>query len=382
MQTATTCAEVREREFPIVHEYIYLNTASQGPWPTRTLRAVEHVAVSAQYPNTERARAIPSPEADARTRLARLINARDEDIVFTSNTTHGLNICAQGIDWRAGDNIVVPENEFPSLAYTWFYLRERGVEVRFVPWSGAGPTVDDIMGAVDARTRAVSCSVIKWDTGYRIDLEELGRRCAERGCLLIVDAIQAVGAQRLDVRAARVSALSTHGYKWLMAGFGLGALYVAPEAIERIRPTFVGAQSVVGDGNSFDSQFNWRAGAGRYEVGGGNHIGQAALAASLSLIEEVGINAIEEQGRELAELLYEGLKRKGDDLRIVSSADMARRSAIIVFTLGDQKRDAALVKQLEERGIIVALRPLGVRVSPNFYNTETEIARLLDALPD
>lgn len=245
---------------------------------------------------------------------------------------------------------------------------------------GAGPTVDEIMGAVDARTRAVSCSVIKWDTGYRVDIEELGRRCAAHGCLLIVDAIQAVGAQRLDVRAARVSALATHGYKWLLAGFGLGALYFAPEAIEQIRPTFVGVQSVIGDGNSFGGQLNWRAGAGRYEVGGGNRIGQAALAASLSLIEEVGINTIEEQGRTLSEILYAGLQRK-PDVRIMSSPDAAHRSALIVFTLGDPQHDAAFVKQLEAQGIIVALRPLGVRVSPNFYNCEVEITRLLDALP-
>ncbi|MEP7200801.1 MAG: aminotransferase class V-fold PLP-dependent enzyme, partial [Chloroflexota bacterium] len=371
----------REREFPIVRDYTYLNTASQGPWPNRTLQAVQQQTAVMQYVNTDRARAVPSPEADARARLARLINARPADMVFTGSTTHGLNICAQGIDWRAGDNIVVPRDDFPSLSYTWFHLRQRGVEVRFVPWSGAGPTVDEIMGAVDARTRAVSCSVIKWDTGFRVDLEELGRRCAERGCLLIVDAIQAVGAQRLDVRAARVSALATHGYKWLLAGFGLGALYVAPEAIDQIRPTFVGVQSVVGDGNSFDGQLNWRAGAGRYEVGGGNRIGQAALAASLTLIEEVGINTIEEQGRTLAELLVDGLRRKRD-VRLVSASDAAHRTAIVVFTLGDHERDAALVTQLEAQGIIVALRPLGVRVSPNFYNTEAEIARLLDALPN
>lgn len=370
----------REQEFAVVHEYTYLNAASQGPWPHRTVRAVERAAALAQFPNTARARAEPPVEPLARSRLTRLLNAGEDDLVFTANTTHGANICAQGIAWRPGDNVVVPESEFPSLAYAWFHLRERGVEARFVPYSGAGPTVDELMAGTDARTRAVVCSAITWDTGYRADLETLGRRCAERGCLLIVDAIQVVGACQLDVRAARVSALVFHGYKWLLAGFGVGALYVAPDALDQIQPTFVGEQSVSGDPDRFEGHLHWRPGAARFVAGGANRLGQTALAASLSLIEDVGIATIEAHTRRLAELLYAGLQRK-PGVRIVSSPDPARRSAIVTFTLGDRQRDAALVEALDAQGIIVALRPRGVRVSPHCYNTEAEIGRLLDALP-
>ena len=380
MQKANTVSlvEIRDREFPVVKEYTYLNTAAQGPWPTRTVRAVEERAALAQYPNTPRAKAAPWNELEARSKLAQLINARAEDIVFTGNTTHGINIAAQGIDWREGDNLVIPAREFPSLDATWSYLATRGVEVRHAPWTGAGPTVDGIMGLVDARTRAVTCSVIKWDTGYRIDLDELGKRCADRGCLLIVDGIQSVGAERFDVRASRVSAMSTHGYKWLMAGFGIGALYVAPEAVDQIKPVFVGYQSIEGAGNAFDGNFVWKEGAARYAMGGGNQMGQTALIASLSLIEEIGIGTIEEQNRTLSEMLVAGLKQKG--MRLVSSENTANRSQVTVFTLGSQAQDAALVEALEKQGILVALRPLGVRVSPNFYNNESDIARLLDAI--
>jgi cysteine desulfurase / selenocysteine lyase len=374
-------SDIREKEFPIVQAYTYLNSASVGPLPTRTLRAVEEAAAVGQFPNTPRARAMPTPEGEAKTRLARLIGARPEEIVFTGSTTHGINICAHGIAWRPGDNVVVPQADFPSLSYAWHQMRERGVEVRFVPWAGAGPEVEDIMSAVDSRTRAVSCSVIKWDTGHHVDVEALGLRCAARGCLLIVDAIQAVGAQSLDVRAARISALATHAFKWLMAGFGLGALYVAPDALDRIRPVFVTAQSFAGDPDTFEAAAPMQPGATRYSAIASNKLGQTALVASLGLIEEIGLNAIEKHRRSLSELLYAELRRRGSGLRLVSAADPARRSAIITFTLGSRERDAALVEELDSKGIIVALRPLGVRVSPNFYNTEGEIARLLDALP-
>jgi selenocysteine lyase/cysteine desulfurase len=364
----------------MVQEYTYLNTASQGPWPNRTVAAVQAAAAAMQYVNTPRGMPETAPEADlARQRLAQLLNAQPDHLVFTSNTTHGLNMVAQGIDWRPGDNCVVPAGEFPSLTYVWYHLRARSVEVRFVPWAGAGPSVTDIMAAVDSRTRAVSCSVIKWDTGYRIDLDDLGQRCAARGVLLVVDAIQAVGAQPLDVQAARVSALATHGYKWLLSGFGIGALYVAPEALGRIRPTFIGAQSVVPDHQSWDGPLTWQAGAQRYAAGGGNTLGLTALAASLGLIAELGIDTIAAHGRALADLVYKGL-RHHPGLHVVSHTDPARRSAIVVFTSGSPERDAHLAQALAAQQIIVALRPLGVRISPHFYNTEADVARLLDAL--
>lgn len=381
MTTATmppAIAAVREAEFPIFRDYAYLNTAAQGSLPNRTVRAIAAAAESAQYPGTDRA--LPSAEPIVRERLARLIGANPGDFVFTSNTTHGMNICAQGIDWQAGDNVVLPENEFPSLSYAWFHLRKRGVEVRFVPFAGAGPTVEEIMARVDGRTRAVACSAITWNTGWRADLETLGAQCAERDVLLIVDGIQLIGARRFDVKAAKVSAFSFHCYKWLLAEFGLGVLYVAPEAVERIAPTFIGEQSIDGDGDAFQGDLKWKAGPARYAAGGLNRLGLAALASSLELIEEIGIDAIEAHTTALSGMLYHELQAK-PGVRVVSSEDPARRSQITVFTLGDRDRDAALVADLERQGIVVVLRPRGIRVSPHFYNNESDITKLLDTLP-
>jgi selenocysteine lyase/cysteine desulfurase len=156
MPTANAAAalrEVREREFPFVRECTYLNGAEQGPLPARTAQVVGEVAAASQAPGTPRLTTLPPYERLARERLARLIGAEPGDIAFTSNTTHGMNIAVQGITWRAGDNLVVPQHEFPSLTTAMLHLRTRGVEVRFVPFSGPGPSVDDIMARVDSRTR-------------------------------------------------------------------------------------------------------------------------------------------------------------------------------------------------------------------------------------
>jgi selenocysteine lyase/cysteine desulfurase len=371
---------LREREFPITAEYTYLNAATQGPLPASTCRAIEQATLRAQYPETRRGHVDRPIVEVARERLARLLGVAEDDLAFTPNTTHGLNICARGIDWRPGDNVVLPAREFPSLMHVWLELRSIGVEVRVVPWSGAGPSVDAIMAAVDSRTRVVSCSAVAWDTGYRIDLEALGRRCARAGCLLIVDGIQAVGAIELDPRALQLSALSFHGYKWLLSGFGCGALYVSPSAIDQIRPRFVGEQSFVGEGDPADTSAVWQPGARRYTVGGANALGLAALATSLALIEQIGLAAIDAHNRALAQLLVDGLRQRAPELQLVSPIDPARRGAIVVFTLGDRDRDQALVRRLDEQGIVVAHRPRGVRISPHLYNSAAEIERLLSVV--
>ena len=374
--------EQRASEFPITAEYTYLNTASQGPVPSATCRALEQVLVRSQFPDTPRARVATPPVELARERMARLLHVAQDDITFTPNTTYGMNVCARGIAWRPGDNAVIPAREFPSLTRAWAQLRDIGVEVRIVPWQGAGPSIDTLMGAVDSRTRAVACSAVAWDTGYRIDLEELARRCAAAGALLVVDGIQAVGAVDMDLRALGVSAVSTHGYKWLMAGFGCGALYVAPEAIDRIRPQIVGEQSYADGADPADSDAPLQPGARRYTAGTSNTFGLVSLGTSLGLIEQLGLPAIAAHNRALGEQLVAGLRRYAQHIQLVSPADPERRAAIVVFTLGEPARDGELVRRLGQRGIVVAHRPRGVRVSPHLYSTGAEIERLLAALPE
>lgn len=372
---------IRTQEFPITAEHSYLNTATLGPIPTVTRHAIEQAAVRAQFPGIEQANHSHLSLDLARSRMANLLGASDDDLVFTPNTTYGLNICAQGIDWRAGDNVVLPDREFPSVMYTWLQLRNSGVDVRLVPWEGDGPSVDVLMAAVDSRTRVVSCSAVAWDSGYRIDLEALGRRCAQASCLLIVDGIQAVGATELDVQRLQISALAVHGYKWLVAGFGCGALYVSPNAIDQIRPRFVGDQSFISAGEPGAAPAEWQPGARRYTVGGANDLGLTALASSLGLLAELGLPAIAAHNRQLGQQLVDGLLKHGPAVQLISPTDPARRAAIVVFTLGDRQRDETLVRRLADQGIIVVLRRRGVRVSPHFYNSPAEIDRLLRALP-
>jgi cysteine desulfurase / selenocysteine lyase len=367
-------------EFPLTRRTAYLNTAAQGPWPARTVAAVHAAAQQAQFLEGEH-NAGESPVFDsARQQLARLLNAQPSDFVFGPNTTYGLNVCTHGIGWRAGDNLVVPHNEFPSVQYALAHLPALGVEVRGVPWHGSGPTVDQIMARVDARTRAVICSAIAWDTGYRIDLEALGARCAAAGCLSIVDGMHAVGAEALDLGAMRISALAFHGYKWLMAGFGCGVLYVAPGAIDQIQPTFVGPRGVASGVMSTQAKLQWQPGAQRYATGTGNQTSTWALYASLTLIEEIGVCQIRAHNHALADAIDAGLRRLLPHGRVLRSRERTHQSAIVVFSTGDTAADAALVERMTADHVIVALRPAGIRVAPHLFNTDADVERLLQCV--
>lgn len=364
-------------EFPIAQRTAYLNTAAQGPWPARTVAAMHAAAQQAQYLEGEHNTGESPVFGATRQQLARLLNAQPADFVFGPNTTYGLNVCTHGIDWRPGDNIVVPRNEFPSVQYALAHLPALAVQVRAVDWQGSGPSVDQLMAQVDARTRAVICSAIAWDTGHRMDLEALGARCAAAGCLSIVDGIHAVGAESLDLSALRISALAFHGYKWLMAGFGCGVLYVAPAAIDQIRPTFIGPRGVAGSILSTQSDLQWQPVAQRYATGTGNQTSTWALNASLTLIEEIGVSQIRAHNHALADALDDGLRRRLPDGRVLRARARANQSAIVVFSTGDAKADAALVDKLVANNIIVALRPAGIRVAPHLFNTEADVERLL-----
>jgi selenocysteine lyase/cysteine desulfurase len=236
------------------------------------------------------------------------------------------------------------------------------------------------MAEVNNRTRAVICSAISWDTGYRMDLETLGARCARAGCLLFVDGIHAVGAENLNLNILGVSGMSFHSYKWLCAGFGIGGLYVSPQAVDQIRPTFVGPQGVDGDLTAYQNNPQWRKGAQRFSAGTGNAIGATALNASLSLLEEVGVNAICQNNHMLATALADGIKQALPQARLLRSPNHVNQSAIVVFTTGSHANDAMLVAKLESNGVVVAHRPQGIRVSPHFFNTLQDIEKFLAAL--
>lgn len=366
-------------EFPIAEQWAYLNHAAVGPFPARTVAAVtewaQKLAGGAVGLGPEREQ-IP---AQAAALVAELAGGRPDMVAWVPSLADGMNLLAHGLDCQAGDNVIMPVEEFPSVVYPFLNLTTRGVELRQVEKNAEGRTdIARIEAAMDDRTRAVAISHVEYMDGFRNDLYELGALCRSRGVELFVDATQSLGAQPIDVEGSGVSAIVSHGYKWLMAGFGIGVVVFASDAVERTRVTYAGRLSVNSGFEETTYALNWRDGAARFQTGGLNAIGITGLRASLSLVTEAGPDRTAEHCSSLIDRLVEGVQGMGYD--VVSDLDPRHRSQIVAFTSGDHTRDGELVAELERRNVSTTLRGKGVRVSPYFYNTNDDIDRLLEAL--
>src|SRR5262249_20590562 len=172
-------------QFPIRRKRAYLNNASIGPMSEPVLAAVDAFLRDVRdngrnnYPTWCR-----YAEQQIKDRVARLIGAKAGEIAFVKNTTQGLVTVANGLEWRAGDNVVLPSIEYPSNVYCWMRLAKKGVSIRWVePQDGRIP-VAAISDAIDSRTRLVSLSAVQFSNGFRHDLAMTSELCRERGVLL------------------------------------------------------------------------------------------------------------------------------------------------------------------------------------------------------
>jgi selenocysteine lyase/cysteine desulfurase len=362
-------------EFPSAERLVHLNHAGIAPLPRRVAAAIRTFAdealllAPAVYQRWEaRAEAV-------RAAAAQLIGARTREIAFVRNTSEGLSLVAAGLDWHAGDNVIALADEYPSNVYPWFGLRRFGVETRLLARPQLRFGADDVAALIDRRTRVVAVSAVDWQCGFRVDLAALGELCRERGVLLVVDGIQAVGALQVDVATSGVDVLAAGGHKWLLAPEGCGMLFVADRVVERIHPVVLGWKSVNNAGVYLPYHFELRADAARFEPGSAAHLGIHAFGAALDLLLEIGPAAIEARVLEITDRLAEGLRHLG--AAILSPRGAAERSAILTFALGDT---AALHRALTDAGIIVRPRLGGIRLAPHCYNDADDIAHVLDAV--
>jgi selenocysteine lyase/cysteine desulfurase len=377
---AIDTARMRAEEFPLSREWAYLNHASVGPLPQRTLRALDEVNRLFARPHVWEAGDRGQPACAVRAAIAGITGAQAQRVAFVASLAHGISICAAGIDAKPGDNVVIPQSEYPSLALPFLAQEPRGLQVRWAPKSPEGRTdLDAIARAIDGRTRAVALSHVEFADGFRNDLAALGQLCRDRDLLLIVDATQSLGAIRLDVDGWGVHAAVAHGYKWLHAGFGVGVAVFSEEGLERIRPTHAGSSSVCDNPYVPEPVLTWQPTAERFETGGLPYTLIHGMQASLTLIDEVGVDSILPHAEQLVDRLNDGLA--GTGYTVASSLIPAERSQIVAISSGNRERDTRVQVQLAEAGVVTALRPRGIRVAATFYNDAGDIDRLLDALP-
>jgi cysteine desulfurase / selenocysteine lyase len=364
------------RECPVTTRWAYFDHAAVAPLTERARRTLVewagNLAENGDVYDSDRVRRIE----EVRRLAAQLIHADPLDLAFVKNTSEGIGIVAEGLRWRAGDNMVTAEDEYPANLYPWMNLAERGVELRRVPSRDGRLLLDDLRAAMDDRTRLVSLSFVEYASGFRNDLLSLGQMCREKGVLFFVDAIQGLGVFPLDVRQTSIDFLAADGHKWLLGPEGAGLFWIRRELVEQLHPVGVGWNSVLDSRNFGNVAFRLKPHAGRWESGSLNVGGILALGSNLELLLGIGVESLAQRVLYLTDYLCERCRQLG--LTVYSSRRPEEASGIVSLIVPGDVR--GVVRRCRDAGIVVNQRADRLRVSPHAYNSTEELDRLLELL--
>ena len=374
---------MRRVEFPITRHGIYLDHATLGPPPVRHVQAVTSLLQRMSAEGLDDLFAISGKGVDqVRAKAAALLNADAANVFFVRSTSHGVGIVAEGIDWKAGDEVILYELDHPAGVFPWLNLAARGVSVRFIKDRGRfGFDAGDVLDLLTPRTRVVCVSMVNFAHGTRAPLEDIAGLCRSRGIWLVVDAVQAMGALRVDVSRLGADLVVAHGYKFLLSGFGVGVAWCSDRALSELSVRLVGWNSVQ---HAFDIerilafQMTFPPSAKRFEPSFQPLPQLFGLGATLDLFLEVGIDAIEDSTLASASRLVAGLLEKG--YQVVGPQAVQPRSAIVSLAMRTEDEKARIERALRATETRCAVRESRVRLSPHFYNTNDEIDHLLEAL--
>lgn len=358
---------------------VYFNHAATSPLSTRVVDAMTRHLEERSYGKLDTYTIDMQQVAETRNVLHQLVHAESpERIAFTGNTSDALNIVASGLDWKAGDRVLLNDLEFPANVYPYLHLRRLGVEIETIKCPTGAITSEMIYEALTPQTRVVALSAVQFLTGYRADLATIGEICRHRGIIFAVDGIQAVGATDIDVQKMKIDALSAGGQKWQMGPHGTGFLYLTEELQARVHQKYLGWLGVYNPWNFFDYNQPLASSARRYENGTLNIPGIWGMHAAITTLLEYGMPKIQSHILALTQLLMDELQTI-EGVKLISPIQASERAGIVTIQLPHDVSPNAVFETLQQRNIQIALREGKLRYSPHFYNTKEEVRFAVEA---
>lgn len=373
--------ELRQHEFPVTRKTIFLGHAGVCPLPRRVAEAMNRFNEQCTLGDQEDSLSA-NFFSDIREKACRLMNAKPEEIAFVGPTSLALSFVAGGLKFRRTDNVLIYQDDYPSNVYPWMTLADRGVQVRYLNVRQLGEIrLKDIQGQIDENTRLVALASCHFLAGYRIDLDAIGKFLRERRVLFCVDAIQTLGV--LPTNAANVDFMAADAHKWLLGPCAAGLMYVRREVQDQLLPTTHGWHNIRCPNFVAQEQLNYRSDARRYEAGTANLAGLAGLGAAMDLLLEVGIESIAKETLRKRAWIVPALQAKGYEVLNANGSPQNQGAMISFYKPGADL--TAVQLRLKEANILVSLRGDRsgrklLRISPHFYNTDTELRRLVEML--
>jgi len=366
---------------PVTRDFIYMNTGWAGPTPTSTLgRIADTLRLEAEVgPASARGVALGHEVNDeARTSVASLLNAEEEDVALTHSTREGVNVVLYGMDWQPGDELLICDLEHPALTSPAVVLAQRkGVKVNSVSipaLSQPSEALGLVSSALNERTKLVALSHIQYTCGLRMPIKEISSAAHEMGIPVLVDGAQSFGQVDVNVKDLGCDFYALSGQKWLMGPVGTGALYVRPERQDMLEPLF--------STNALEAdRETQRRPLGRFSLVSNSPGLTAGFSESARLIAEIGIRNVEQRAMSLSNLFRErAVSIRGCNLLSPTSPESA--CGLVTVGLDDWPAEE-LVTTLQEQFNIVARTvhgPDGVRFSTHFFNTPSEVEKVTEIL--
>jgi cysteine desulfurase / selenocysteine lyase len=349
-------AAVREL-FPYLREVTYLNTAAAGlSWEGQGAAAARFYD---QHKSQGYSGRIQWRAELGRTQqlLAELLGVAAEDVSFASSTTEALNLVAHGMKLRPGDEVLVCEDEFPSVIQAWSPTALRGATLVEIPITDEKFRTDALIAHITERTRAICVSHVHWCTGTRVDLDRIVGAAQKVGARLLVDGAHAIGA--IHVNASVADFYTGSVFKWLLSAFGIAYVVTKSNFAAELEPVFRGYAN--------------ESPSPKLQYSHANYPAIYALSATLELLGKLGWQAIHNQVASLTASLHRELVKAGWDVVTPIEA----RSGII----SARDRNAVqTVNLLAKHQVEIEERSGLLRASPHFYNTEADLCRYLEVL--
>ena len=375
-----TDEELRQHEFPVARNKIFLGHAGVCSLPRRVAQAMTDCVNGATLGDQEAF--VMHRLEETRQAGARLLNCQPDEVSIVGPTSLALSFVAAGLDFRRGDNILIYHDDYPSNVYPWMALAERGVKVRLLNTRGLGIIrAIDVMGQVDENTRLVALASSHFISGHRIEHDVIGKFLRERNILFCLDAIQTLGAFPTSVE--NVDFLAADAHKWLLGPCGAGLLYVKKDLQHKLNPPVYGWHNVHCPNFVAQEKIEFRGGAKKFEAGTHNLVGLVGLLTAMELALEIGVENIAAELLRKRAWLVPALQAKGYTV-LNATPNPENASGITSFNAPD-KDLAGLNQKLTEAGIVASLRTDRkgqdyLRFSPHFYTTDAELERVVGML--
>lgn len=386
--TVLTQARVEDyrRQFPALDGKSYFNYGAHGTLPRPAMDAVlgswEYMQKWGPF-STEINDWIQQEVSKTIACLATQLGATPQMIALTENVTAGCNIVLWGLDWQQGDHILISDCENPGIVAAIHEVARRfHLHVSaFRAGTSEPATIEAIARGLRSNTRLVVISHVLWNTGQVLPLTKIAELCRSNRInqgrsLLLVDGAQSVGVLPLNLANSGADFYAFTSHKWLCGPEGIGGIFVAPESLEFVQPTFVGWRSVNID--EADGSFTWQPGAHRFHVSTSAYPLLAGLRRAISIHEDFA--PIEKRYARILDLSRYVWERLQQSATVECLQDSPPETGLVF--LRSKSNPHKVVRYLETQNCYTRsmYEPECIRVSIHYVTTRDELDRLVELL--